>query len=64
MQSLLQQVAVVTAIAYLLFAIRQNIWCWFFAGISTGIYVWLFFDARLYMESVLNAFYFAMAVYG
>ena len=64
MQSLLQQIAVVTAIAYLFLAIRQNIWCWFFAGVSTAIYVWLFFDARLYMESVLNAFYFAMAVYG
>lgn len=56
--------AVVTAIAYLLLAIRENIWCWLFAGISTAIYVWLFFAARLYMESVLNAFYFAMAVYG
>ena len=57
-------VAVVTAIAYLLLAIRENIWCWLFAGVSTAIYVWLFFTARLYMESVLNAFYFAMAVYG
>ncbi len=57
-------VAVVAAIAYLLLAIRENIWCWLFAGISTAIYVWLFFAARLYMESVLNAFYFAMAIYG
>jgi len=52
------------AVAYLLLAIRQNIWCWFCAGVSTAIYVWLFFDAKLYMESGLNAFYFAMAVYG
>jgi len=57
-------VAVVLAIAYLLLAIRQNIWCWLCAGISTAIYVWLFFGARLYMESVLNAFYFVMAIYG
>ena len=57
-------VAVVAAIAYLLLAIRENIWCWLFAGVSTAIYVWLFFAARLYMESVLNAFYFAMAIYG
>ncbi len=52
------------AIGYLLLAIRQNIWCWLCAGISTAIYVWLFFDARLYMESVLNGFYFLMAIYG
>ena len=52
------------AVAYLLLAIRQNIWCWFCAGVSTAIYVWLFFGAKLYMESGLNAFYFAMAIYG
>ncbi len=56
--------AVVLAIAYLLLAIRQNIWCWFCAGISTAIYVYLFVDAKLYMESLLNVFYFGMALYG
>ena len=57
-------VAVVMAVAYLLLAIRQNIWCWFCAGVSTAIYVWLFFGAKLYMESALNTFYFVMAIYG
>jgi nicotinamide mononucleotide transporter len=60
----LELLAVVMAIAYLLLAIRQNIWCWFCAGVSTAIYVYLFLDAKLYMESVLNVFYFAMALYG
>jgi len=60
----LELFAVVMAVAYLLLAIRQNIWCWFCAGVSTSIYVWLFFDAKLYMESGLNAFYFVMAIYG
>lgn len=56
--------AVVLAIAYLVLAIRQNIWCWLCAGISTAIYVWLFAGAKLYMESLLNGFYFFMAIYG
>mgnify|MGYP001818518491 FL=1 len=60
----LEIIAVVTAIAYLLLAVRQNIWCWFCAAISTAIYVYLFVVAKLYMESALNVFYFAMAVYG
>ena len=60
----LEVIAVAAAFAYLLLAIRQNIWCWLGAGISTAIYVCLFFDARLYMESVLNLFYFGMAIYG
>ena len=59
-----ESVAVVMAVGYLLLAIRENIWCWLFAGISTAIYVYLFVVARLYMESALNVFYFGMAIYG
>ena len=62
--SLLEVVAVVMALLYLFLAIRQNIWCWFGAGISAAIYVYLFLDAKLYMQSALNGFYFAMAIYG
>lgn len=57
-------IAVCFAVLYLLLAIRESIWCWFCAGISTAIYVYLYFDAKLYMESALNLFYFAMAIYG
>jgi nicotinamide mononucleotide transporter len=56
--------AAALAVAYLLLAIRQQISCWLAAFISSCLYVWVFFGARLYMESVLNAFYAAMAVYG
>jgi len=56
--------AVLAAIAYLLLAIRQNILCWLFAGISTAIYIGVFIAAKLYMESLLNVFYFVMAIYG
>ena len=62
--SLLEVTAVVLAIAYLLLQIRQNIWCWLCAFVSSAIYVLLFIDAKLYMESGLYVFYVAMAVYG
>ncbi len=62
--SLLEVAAVLTAVAYLLLAIRQNIWCWACAAVSTSLYVYLFFAARLYMESALNVFYLGMAGYG
>jgi nicotinamide mononucleotide transporter len=60
----IELLAVVMAVLYLLLAIRENIWCWFCAAVSTAVYVYLFSEARLYMESALNVFYFAMAVYG
>lgn len=63
-QSLPEVVAVIAAILYLVFAIREKIICWIFAAISTAIYIWLFITAKLYMESALNVFYLAMAGYG
>jgi nicotinamide mononucleotide transporter len=59
-----ETVAVVLAVVYLLLAIRQNIWCWAAALVSTALFLVVFFDARLYMESALQVFYIAMAVYG
>ena len=56
--------AAVLAVAYLLLAIRQSIGCWVAAFVSSCLYVWVLFGARLYMESVLNGFYAAMAAYG
>jgi nicotinamide mononucleotide transporter len=56
--------AAVLAVAYLLLAIRQRLECWVAAFSSSCLYVWVCFTAHLYMESVLNAFYAAMAVYG
>ncbi len=63
-QSVPEIIAVVSAIAYLGFAIRQQIVCWLFAAISTAIYIGLFIEAKLYMESLLNLFYLVMAGYG
>ena len=60
----LETVAVALAIAYLLLAVRENILCWLCAFCSTAIYVWIFGDVNLYMESGLNIYYMAMALYG
>ena len=62
--SLLELTAVVFAIAYLLLAVRENILCWFAAGISTSIFLIIFWDVKLYMESGLQIYYLAMAVFG
>jgi nicotinamide mononucleotide transporter len=62
--SLLEVTAVVFALAYLLLAVRENVLCWLFAFLSTGIYTVLFWDVSLLMESALNVYYMAMAVYG
>jgi nicotinamide mononucleotide transporter len=62
--SWIELLAAALAVAYLLLAIGQHLSCWLAAFISSALYVWVFFSARLYMESVLNVYYAAMAVYG
>jgi nicotinamide mononucleotide transporter len=62
--SWVEELAAVLALAYLILAVRQRLSCWVAAFISSCLYVWVLFGARLYMESLLNAFYAAMAVYG
>jgi len=56
--------AVVLALAYLVLAIRESIACWPAAILSTSIYIVLMYKAGLYMQSALQLFYIAMAVYG
>ena len=62
--SLLELVAVVFAVAYLILAVRENSLCWYAAGISTLIFLFIFWDVKLYMESGLQIYYLAMAFYG
>jgi len=56
--------AFVLALAYLFLAIRQSMACWVAAFVSSCLYMWVFFAARLYMDSALQVFYAVMAVYG
>ena len=62
--SLWELVAVILALAYLILAMKEHISCWYAAFISTAIYLFLFWDVSLLMESALQVFYLVMAVYG
>lgn len=57
-------VAVALAIAYVLLAIQQSLWCWPAAALSASIYTALFVQSGLLMESLLQVFYIVMAGYG
>ena len=59
-----EMLAVFLSVSYIILAIKQSLWCWVAAFISTLIYSILFFDASLLMDSALNIFYLIMAVYG
>jgi len=60
----LEAVAVVTGLTYVLLILRRNRWGWVAGAISSTIYVIIAARARLPMQSVLQAYYVVMAVYG
>lgn len=62
--SLLELAAVIFAVAYLVLAVRENSLCWYAAGMSTLIFLFIFWDVKLYMESGLQIYYLGMAFYG
>lgn len=62
--TLLELAAVVLAIIYLILAVRQQIACWYAAFVSTAIFLYVFWQVNLYMESGLQIYYLVMAVYG
>ena len=62
--SLWEAAAVLLGIAYLLLAMRETLWCWYAAFASTAIFLFRGGDVSLRMESALQVYYLAMAVYG
>ena len=56
--------AVILAVLYLLLAVRQHILCWLCWIISSCLYLYVMYEAGLYMESMLQIFYIIMGFYG
>jgi nicotinamide mononucleotide transporter len=62
--SMLEWIAVLTGVAYVILAAKKYILCWLFALISAGIYVYLCYSSDLFLESFLQLFYVLMAIMG
>jgi len=57
-------IAVLASLAYVILASREHSGCWPAGILGSSIYVIVFFQYKLYMDSALNIFYVVMAVYG
>lgn len=62
--SILEWLAVVSSIVYVILAAKRIIWCWLFAFIGSLLFVYLCYVGQLYIEASLQLFYVAMAVVG
>ncbi len=62
--SIIETIAVILSVLYVILATKQNIWCWAAAGISVALYIYICFSAELFTETGLQVFYLIMAFYG
>ena len=61
---MLETIAVLFSIIYVILAAKENIWCWAAAAISVALYIYICYNAKLYAETGLQIFYFLMAIVG
>ena len=61
---ILEIIAVISALGYVLLASKQHVLCWPVSLISCFIYGYICYDSKLYMESVLQIFYVFVSLYG
>jgi nicotinamide mononucleotide transporter len=60
----LEHVAVAFGLANIYLTIRQNIWCWPVGVVMVSLYMYIFFNAKLYSDAGLQVFFLVMQFYG
>jgi len=50
--------------AYIFFSIRQNILTWPVGLLTSALYIWVFFDSKLYADMGLQMYYVVISIYG
>jgi len=60
----IELLATIFGIIYVILATRQNIWCWVAGIINVALYIFIFFNARLYGDMSLQLVYLVLSFYG
>ena len=59
---MIEVIASLLALAYVIFAIYEKKVCWPLAALSAFLYIFVYFDAKLYLEACLQLFFIAIAI--
>ncbi len=62
--SVIEIIASVFFILYVILAAKENIWCWLFGALASIVGIYISIVAKYYFDSLLQFFYFIMAFYG
>jgi len=61
---MLEWIAALVILANIYLAARQNIWCWPVGVVGVSLYLYVFFTAKLYSDTLLQVFFLVMQFYG
>ena len=61
---IVELIAVIFGLAYVVLAIRIHHWCWYMTLCSGALFLWLFWSVELYLMSLLQTFFMVIAIYG
>jgi nicotinamide mononucleotide transporter len=61
---MLEYIAAAVIAGNIYLAARQNIWCWPLGVVGVSLYLYIFFTAKLYSDTLLQIFFLAMQFYG
>ncbi|MDX2287068.1 MAG: nicotinamide riboside transporter PnuC [Bacteroidia bacterium] len=62
--SWIEWTAVVTGVLCVIFNTRNSVWGWPTGLISVGLYIYVFFAAKLYADTLLQVYFVATGIYG
>lgn len=57
-------IAALCGLANVLLIIRRSLWNYPFGLVMVTLYAWIFFDARLYSDAILQVFFFVVQLFG
>jgi len=61
---MLEKIGFALGLANIYLTVRQNIWCWPVGVVMVSLYIYIFFDAKLYSDAGLQVFFLVMQFYG
>jgi nicotinamide mononucleotide transporter len=62
--TLIELIATLFGLACVALTIRRSIWCWPTGLVQVGLYIWIFYEAKLYSDVLLHCVYVVLGFYG
>ncbi len=62
--NIIEIIATILGFLFLYLEIKENKWLWFVGLLTSGLYIYVFLDAKLYADMSLQVYYVIISIYG